>query len=82
MGPATRRASPIANEAARLHHHLEDLPADQRIVVVLFDLEELPAPRIAEILGCPGAHRALAAQARTSGAREEADPRTRCSRTT
>ena len=41
--------------AARLHHHLEDLAADQRIVVVLFDLEELPAPRIAEILGCPEA---------------------------
>jgi RNA polymerase sigma-70 factor (ECF subfamily) len=39
--------------AARLHHHLEELSADQRIVVVLFDLEELPAPRIAEILGCP-----------------------------
>jgi RNA polymerase sigma-70 factor (ECF subfamily) len=41
--------------AARLHHHLEELSADQRIVVVLFDLEELPAPRIAEILGCPEA---------------------------
>lgn len=38
---------------ARLHHHLEGLPADQRIVVVLFDLEELPAPRIAEIIDCP-----------------------------
>jgi RNA polymerase sigma-70 factor (ECF subfamily) len=38
---------------ARLHHHLETLPADQRIVVVLFDLEELPASRIAEIIDCP-----------------------------
>jgi RNA polymerase sigma-70 factor (ECF subfamily) len=38
---------------ARLHHHLEGLPADQRLVVVLFDLEELPASRIAEIVDCP-----------------------------
>jgi RNA polymerase sigma-70 factor (ECF subfamily) len=37
----------------RLHKHLETLPADQRLVVVLSDLEELPAPRIAEIVGCP-----------------------------
>lgn len=39
--------------AARLHHHLEGLPANQRIVVVLSDLEELPASRIAEIVDCP-----------------------------
>lgn len=39
--------------AARLHHHLDALPADQRIVVVLADLEELPASRIAEIVECP-----------------------------
>lgn len=41
--------------AARLHHHLDNLPADQRIVVVLSDLEELPASRIAEIVSCPEA---------------------------
>ena len=41
--------------AARLHHHLDGLPADQRIVVVLSDLEELPASRIAEIVSCPEA---------------------------
>lgn len=39
--------------AARLHGHLDHLPADQRLVVVLADLEELPASRIAEILECP-----------------------------
>lgn len=37
----------------RLHHHLEELPADQRVVVVLCDLEELTASRVAEILECP-----------------------------
>jgi RNA polymerase sigma-70 factor (ECF subfamily) len=41
--------------AARLHHHLDGLPAAQRIVVVLADLEELPASRIAEIVDCPEA---------------------------
>lgn len=40
---------------ARLHVHLDALSADQRIVVVLADLEELPASRIAEILECPEA---------------------------
>jgi RNA polymerase sigma-70 factor, ECF subfamily len=39
--------------AARLHHHLDRLSADHRIVVVLADLEDLPASRIAEILECP-----------------------------
>ena len=39
--------------AARLHHHLDRLSADHRIVVVLSDLEDLPASRIAEILDCP-----------------------------
>ena len=38
--------------AARLHHHLESLSADQRMVVVLCDLEELSAARVAEIVGC------------------------------
>ncbi len=40
---------------ARLHVHLDALPADQRIVVVLADLEELPAARVAEIIECPEA---------------------------
>ncbi len=39
--------------AARLHHHLERLPADQRMVVVLADLEDLPASKIALIVECP-----------------------------
>ena len=52
-GPADAETLADRERAARLHHHLEELSADQRIVVVLFDLEELPAPRIAEILGCP-----------------------------
>jgi RNA polymerase sigma-70 factor (ECF subfamily) len=39
--------------AARLHHHLDRLSAEQRLVVVLADLEELPASRIAEIIECP-----------------------------
>jgi RNA polymerase sigma-70 factor, ECF subfamily len=39
--------------AARLHHHLERLPADQRMVIVLADLEDLPASRIALIVDCP-----------------------------
>jgi RNA polymerase sigma-70 factor (ECF subfamily) len=39
--------------AARLHHHLDRLSAEHRIVVVLADLEDMPASRIAEILGCP-----------------------------
>jgi RNA polymerase sigma-70 factor, ECF subfamily len=39
--------------AARLHYHLDRLSADQRIVVVLADLEGLPASRICEIVDCP-----------------------------
>jgi RNA polymerase sigma-70 factor (ECF subfamily) len=41
--------------AARLHHHLERLSAEQRLVVVLADLEEMPASAIAEIVECPEA---------------------------
>lgn len=41
--------------AARLHHHLERLTAEQRMVVVLADLEDMPAAAIAEILECPEA---------------------------
>jgi len=53
--PSSAEASSLLERqrAARLHHHLEGLPADQRIVVVLADLEELPASRIAEIVQCP-----------------------------
>lgn len=39
--------------AARLHHHLDRLSPEHRVVVVLADLEEMPASRIAEILDCP-----------------------------
>jgi len=52
-----REGDPLAiferQRAARLHHHLDRLAADQRIVVVLADLEDLPASRIAEIIECP-----------------------------
>jgi RNA polymerase sigma-70 factor (ECF subfamily) len=41
--------------AARLHHHLDRLSPEHRLVVVLADLEELPASRIAEIMECPEA---------------------------
>jgi RNA polymerase sigma-70 factor, ECF subfamily len=41
--------------AARLHHHLDRLPSEQRLAVVLADLEELPASQIAEIADCPEA---------------------------
>lgn len=55
--PRSADEDPLAiverQRAARLHHHLDRLSADQRIVVVLADLEDLPAPRIAEILECP-----------------------------
>jgi RNA polymerase sigma-70 factor (ECF subfamily) len=43
------------DRAVRLQHHLDGLPAHQRLVVVLSDLEELPASRIAEIVDCPEA---------------------------
>jgi RNA polymerase sigma-70 factor (ECF subfamily) len=39
--------------AARLHHHLDQLSPEHRLVVVLADLEDLPASRIAEIVECP-----------------------------
>jgi RNA polymerase sigma-70 factor, ECF subfamily len=39
--------------AARLHHHLERMSADHRMVVVLADLDAMTAPRIAEILEIP-----------------------------
>lgn len=39
--------------AARLHHHLERLSPEQRMVVILADLEDQPASRIAQILDCP-----------------------------
>jgi RNA polymerase sigma-70 factor (ECF subfamily) len=39
--------------ARRLHSCLERLSAMKRVCVTLADLEELPASRIAEILGCP-----------------------------
>ncbi len=55
--PVSADDDPLAilerHRAARLHHHLERLSADQRVVVVLADLEELPASRIAEILDTP-----------------------------
>jgi len=39
--------------SARLHHHLDRLSATLRVVVVLADLEELPASQIAQIVDCP-----------------------------
>jgi RNA polymerase sigma-70 factor, ECF subfamily len=41
--------------ARRLHACLDQLAPERRVVVTLADLEELPASRIAEIMGCPEA---------------------------
>ena len=45
----------FANEEARLRLAtiLDDLPADQRIVFVMFELDEKTCPEIAETLGIP-----------------------------
>jgi len=40
---------------ARLDRALEQLSANKRVVLTLCELEELPASRVAEILGCPEA---------------------------
>jgi RNA polymerase sigma-70 factor (ECF subfamily) len=57
--PATEEHDPAGllerQRAKRLHHHLERLSAEQRLVVVLADLEEMPASAIAEIVECPEA---------------------------
>ncbi len=39
--------------ARRLHACLDRMAPERRVVVTLADLEDLPASRIAEILGCP-----------------------------
>jgi RNA polymerase sigma-70 factor (ECF subfamily) len=39
--------------ARRLHACLDRMAPERRIVVTLADLEDLPASRIAEIMGCP-----------------------------
>jgi RNA polymerase sigma-70 factor (ECF subfamily) len=39
--------------AARLADLVEELDAEKRAVFVLFEIEELPMTRVAEILGCP-----------------------------
>jgi RNA polymerase sigma-70 factor (ECF subfamily) len=41
------------SRALRLHALLERLDARSRLLVTLADFEELPASRIAEVLGCP-----------------------------
>lgn len=55
--PRDANEDPLAiverQRAARLHHHLDRLSADQRVVVVLADLEDMPAPQIAEVLEVP-----------------------------
>jgi RNA polymerase sigma-70 factor (ECF subfamily) len=57
--PSTEEEDPAGlleqQRAKRLHHHLERLSAEQRLVVILSDLEELPASAIAEIVECPEA---------------------------
>jgi RNA polymerase sigma-70 factor (ECF subfamily) len=51
---AEEPALSIERERARtLHRALERLAPVKRVCVTLADLEELPASRIAEILGCP-----------------------------
>lgn len=62
--------------AERLHLLVDRLSPDRRIVLRLCDLEELPAPQVAEILGCPEATvRSRLRQARLElSARVLADP--------
>jgi RNA polymerase sigma-70 factor (ECF subfamily) len=59
-GPADAR--PAASELTiererieRLYACLAKLGTEKRLAITLYDLEELPAPRVAEILGCPEA---------------------------
>jgi RNA polymerase sigma-70 factor (ECF subfamily) len=56
--PADTRSSPAhlvieRERAERLYACLERLSAAKRVVLTLHDLEELPASRVAEIVGCP-----------------------------
>jgi RNA polymerase sigma-70 factor (ECF subfamily) len=60
--PEPADSSPDSTDAAiererlaQLHRALERLAPMKRIVITLCELEELPAPRVAEILGCPEA---------------------------
>jgi RNA polymerase sigma-70 factor (ECF subfamily) len=45
----------VRERLARLERALDRLSADKRAVLTLCELEELPASRVAEILGCPEA---------------------------
>jgi RNA polymerase sigma-70 factor (ECF subfamily) len=56
--PADTRSGPAhlvieRERAERLYACLEHLSAAKRVVITLHDLEELPASRVAEIVGCP-----------------------------
>jgi RNA polymerase sigma-70 factor (ECF subfamily) len=42
-----------ARSRARLERLLEELPEEQRAVVVLHEIEELPMREVADLLGCP-----------------------------
>jgi RNA polymerase sigma-70 factor (ECF subfamily) len=56
--PVDTRSSPAhlvieRERAERLYACLERISAAKRVVLTLHDLEELPASRVAEIVGCP-----------------------------
>jgi RNA polymerase sigma-70 factor, ECF subfamily len=52
-GPYAAHA--VRERSRHLRRVLDKLDADQRIALILADFEELPGPRIADILGCPEA---------------------------
>jgi RNA polymerase sigma-70 factor (ECF subfamily) len=48
-----RACNALQQRARRLHALLDGMAPERRLVIVLSDLEGLPASRVAEILGCP-----------------------------
>jgi RNA polymerase sigma-70 factor (ECF subfamily) len=51
--PCTSELAIERERARRLHAALEKIAPAKRVVLTLVDLEELPAARVAEIVGCP-----------------------------
>lgn len=51
--PAPSASFAARERARRVHALLARLDAQKRMVIILSDMEELPASRIAEILDCP-----------------------------
>ena len=52
-GPAADDRIVLAQRRALLHEALESVPLDQRVVLLMHDLEELPIPAVAEALEIP-----------------------------